>query len=88
MHSVPESLYSFRFRFDEFPFPGPHFRFGGHWISLSVPPPVSRTSLLAPNLRRAGQIRNLEALKSDFWWLQSLGTGQELLIIFVMGESV
>ena len=43
-----------------------HFRFGGPWKNLSVPPPVSRTSILAPNLRRAGQIRNLEALKSDF----------------------
>ena len=79
---------SFRFRFYEFPSPGPHFRFGGHWIILSVPPPVSCTSLLAPNLSRRDQIHNLEALKFEFWWFQSLENWSEVLIIFVMGESV
>ena len=45
---------------------GGHFRFGGHWISLSVPPSRPPTSFLAPNLRRADQIHTLEALKHDF----------------------
>ena len=66
MHIELKKSISFRSRFDEFPFPGPYFRFGGHWKNLSVPPPGSRTSFLAPILRRADQIRNLESLKPDF----------------------
>ena len=66
MHTKLEATISFRFRFDEFPFPGPHFRFGGHWVYLSVPPPRPPTSFLRPNLSRRDQIRNLEALKHEF----------------------
>ena len=87
-HSVLDDVINFReteIRKNEI---GGHFRFGGPWKNLSVPPPVYRTSILAPNLRRAGQIRNLEALKSDFWWIQTLENCSEVLIICVMGESV
>ena len=71
-----------------FRFLGGHFRFGGHWNNHFVTPPWPPTSFLASNLRRGSQIQNLEPLKLDFWWFQSLGSGQELQENFVMGKSL